>query len=620
MRRSDHRPAVRGLLPLLAFVLALVAGPAWAQAFSTRFSTTANGDVVLVGNMILHCSGNATACTNARNTTTPGGTINNGYTMVYVDIDSDASTFSSSSAQLVLPAGSNILFAGLYWAGQSANASRNQIRLMVPGSTTYQTLASTQLYTNGSAYQGFRDVTSIVQAAGAGTYTAANVYANSGNGGAWGGWQLVVAYSNTSEPTRNMNVFDGFLYANGSGTGYNDIDISGFVTPLTGTVNSRLGIVIYDGDRGANDTTAAGDPSLAFGTTTGTLNPVFNTPNPQRDVYNSTVSDLGSYVTTRNPAYQNTLGVDIDRLVPNTPLPNGATSARLRVRGTSGDVNYQGVVTLVTEVFVPNLVTSLVKSSGDVNGNTLVPGEQLLYTITSTNTGNDGAASNVLTDPIPANTTYVPGSLVINSGANAGAKTDAAGDDQAEFLTGPNRVVFRLGTGANAGSGGLILPTQSFSVSFRVTVNAGTPNATVISNQAQLNYNGQTLGTPVVAQSDGDAGTPGQQPTTNTINTTTGITVSKDNAQVNYTPGVQSTYTIVIGNTGPATAHGAVVRDTPPAGMTFGSLTCTGATGGAVCPSGAGFNVTALGDGTGIPLPALPPGGTITLQVTATVN
>jgi hypothetical protein len=71
---------------------------------------------------------------------------------------------------------------------------------------------------------------------------------------------------------------------------------------------------------------------------------------------------------------------------------------------------------------------------------------------------------------------YVPNSLIINTGANTGAKTDAADADQAEFalLGGINFVKFRLGAGANnttGGAMGITAATDSVStVEFKVTV------------------------------------------------------------------------------------------------------------------------------------------------------
>ena len=52
--------------------------------------------------------------------------------------------------------------------------------------------------------------------------------------------------------------------------------------------------------------------------------------------------------------------------------------------------------------------------------------------------------------------TYVPGSLQITAGANTGAKTDAAADDQGDYNGGTNTVTFRLGTGASGTMGGSI--------------------------------------------------------------------------------------------------------------------------------------------------------------------
>ena len=69
---------------------------------------------------------------------------------------------------------------------------------------------------------------------------------------------------------------------------------------------------------------------------------------------------------------------------------------------------------------------------------------------------------------IPANTTFVPGSLSINSIA----KTDVGADDTADFnATTANGVTFFVGTGANATTGGTLIPATSGSVSFSVKVN-----------------------------------------------------------------------------------------------------------------------------------------------------
>ncbi|MFN9956013.1 MAG: hypothetical protein ACK55I_23200, partial [bacterium] len=112
----------------------------------------------------------------------------------------------------------------------------------------------------------------------------------------------------------------------------------------------------------------------------------------------------------------------------------------------------------------------------------------LRYTITVSNaaTALDAAVNVLLTDAIPEFTTYRPGSLVITSGANAGAKTDAADGDQAEYLVIDNAVRFQLGSGA-AGfgtPGGRLAPGATTTVTFEVIVDAVIPGSTLIVNVA----------------------------------------------------------------------------------------------------------------------------------------
>lgn len=126
---------------------------------------------------------------------------------------------------------------------------------------------------------------------------------------------------------------------------------------------------------------------------------------------------------------------------------------------------------------------------------TATPGDILEYTIALNNTSTAIAANNVvLTDAIPANTTYVPGTLQISAGANSGTKTDASGDDQAEISG--SQITFRLGTGANATAGGTLgttAPDNSATVKFRVQINDPLPNGiTTVSNQAIASSTGVT--------------------------------------------------------------------------------------------------------------------------------
>ncbi len=118
------------------------------------------------------------------------------------------------------------------------------------------------------------------------------------------------------------------------------------------------------------------------------------------------------------------------------------------------------------------------------------PGDILEYTLVVKNTSTTTSVNSVvLTDPIPTNTIYLPGSLQISAGANAGTKTDASADDQAEASA--SQVVFRLGTGANGTAGGTLgtaAANNTTTVKFRVTIkDPVTPSGTTqLSNQAMI--------------------------------------------------------------------------------------------------------------------------------------
>ncbi len=221
--------------------------------------------------------------------------------------------------------------------------------------------------------------------------------------------------------------------------------------------------------------------------------------------FNSTISDLGTLVTSRDPSDRNTFGTDIDRTnAPSGVVANGATSATVVIT-TGGEQYYPHVLTTAFDLYVPVITPNVVKTVADVNGGALAPGDTLRWTISLSNTGIDTGTNVILKDPIPANTTYAPGSLNIVSGANAGVKSDTAAppaNDQAEFsvnaaacapVTAPC-VIFRLGTGATDTLGGSLPFGASTSITFDTTVNAGVTSGTMISNTASISYSGQTLG------------------------------------------------------------------------------------------------------------------------------
>ena len=492
----------------LSGLLIVPAGPADAatRAFTPVFTTNTTGDVMIRGNSLETClagsnmaTGSMPSCANVQNGTTAGQ--NNYFFMTYVDTDSDAGTFNSSSATVTVPTGATVLYAGLSWSGTLAagafsghpeltgvaaptSASKGIVNFKVPGATTYATVNSSlsQVDSTGSGYQGFKDVTGLVQAAGSGAYTVANVQAGTG-GNDYAGWALAVAYRDPTQPIRNLAIFNGFTnVTNGATT---SIPISGFTTPLAGPVVTRMGAVVYEGDRGnIGDTMTLGS------------NAISNALNPVTDVENNSMSDFGVAIADRTPAYANTLGIDIDRFDATGFLTNGQTSTTFNLK-TVGDGYYPALVSLATNLYSPSLqATKTVKDVTSGIASAVKLGDVLAYSFAITNVGGDASTSSILTDAVPAGATYVPGSLVVG-GTQV---TDASGDDTGNVAGGT--VTARLGTGATAASGGALATSASSTVAFSVTVNAGAADGTVIANAAALGYSSATTGKAFIGTSN----------------------------------------------------------------------------------------------------------------------
>lgn len=460
--------------------------------FAVRYSNNVNGQIAIAANTMVQCPlstpdpvnnagcAGARAGTNARN--------NNSFDMKWVDVDSDPSTFDSTSANLAIPAGGRVLFAGLYWTGiqkkgdlisgsngyvgtplNPPDASAiGRVKLMTPNEVDYRTVVASQIdlgpISVGSGYGSFADVTGLVSESGPGTYTVADVQTGTG-GNIGAGWSLVVAYADPSEPLRNLSVFDGLKVV--SSSNYIDIPLSGFKTPSTGTVRTTMGVVAAEGDAGAT-----GDYL--------TLNNQLLTDavHPSNNTENSTIANRGSLVTTKNPNWANQLGYDSSLFTVDGVLPNGATTAIFRAKTTS-DTYAPQAVTFATELFSPQVdLQKTATISGDAE-----PGATIHYEITATNNGV-GVATNVeLDDPIPAGTTLSAGPTVTNGLGNA-------------TLVG-GTVTARLGAGANPTSGGTLAPAASATVSFDVVIDGDRPLGDVIENLATLGFVSPDLGLPI---------------------------------------------------------------------------------------------------------------------------
>lgn len=628
-----HRKG-RGLFALAVALFMLQ--PLTAEAdrnFALRYSSNANGDMVLVGNMLLHCADTSgafgTNCTAAR--TGSSATASNRFlTMQRVDADSDGTTSMSSGATLTIPPGSTVLFAGLYWHGWAAGAAtaRNTAKFKTPAMAGYSTVTASQVDDNGTSttsrtYQSFANVTSQVVAGGSGTYWVADtaaLYCTTLVTGTYGnntcststaptsgyeaGWSLVVVFSNDAYPFRNFSVFDGFLYIQ---SGDLNITVNGFLTPYNGPVITRLGAVVYDGDvDGVGDRLRVNTTYMTDALRTDT------------NVFQGLISDLGVRQSGRFPSYNNALGYDLARFnVPAGTVPNAATSAALTVvapTGGSPDYLWPGILTFATDIYVPVVVPNVVKTAQDMSPSTpLLRGDTLRWNVVMSNTGLDSATNLIAIDNIPAYLTYKPGSLVISSGANAGAKSDGDSDDQAEFLTGPDRVVFRLGTGASATLGGTLAYNQSTSFYFDTIVNADAPPGVNLTNQVQIQYNSQTLPATTFAASSAAATATVMGPPT--------ITKAFSPSIIDVGQNTLMTITVANPAANPLSLTGVTFSDAYPSGLINAvtpnpQVNCTpGSTAGTITGGTSGGNSIGMNPGA-----TIAPNGSCIITVNVTSN
>jgi uncharacterized repeat protein (TIGR01451 family) len=561
--------ALTAVAALLAAVLVIVTPTPPADAavqvpFAPVYSTQDNGAITLTGNSQMSCPASAAGCSAAR-----AGTVssnNNNWTMAFVDADSDPGTANSTSATLSLPSGSTVLYALLTWGGRQVAGTGGsapsgpitQVKVRAPGATGYTTLTGTANAPALAAgdyrpYESAVDVTGLVRAAGNGTYWVADIAAATGVD-RYAGWSLTVAYRNPAFPLRDLSVFRGFADVTSSASNSNvAIPISGFLTPAAGPVNAAVGVVAWEGDQGLT-----GD-AMKLGSTT-----LSDSAHPADNFFTSAIADSGATITGRNPAYVNNLGIDVSRMNATNVLPNGATSTTVHLT-TSGDFYYPTVVTTQIDLFTPAF-NPISKTVVNLSGNDPAqPGDTLEYRLTFTNTGQDFADRAVITDALPAGTSYVPGSILVstNTGGATGARTDAAGDDTAEYDASSRIVRLYGGRGATASAGGTLNIGDTVAFRFRATVQRPAAGST-IGNTAVLDYRARTVGKDYTFVGNS---------TSTPVGSIADLSIAKTSDPAAQTAGSAVTYRLTATNAGPNDATGVVVTDTLPPGVTVTSAT-----------------------------------------------
>ncbi|HQW85085.1 MAG TPA: hypothetical protein PK987_11505, partial [Ferruginibacter sp.] len=403
------------------------------------YSDNLKGGHTMFGNAILQrTSGNGTFAVGTGGVTATVGNDNSD--MVYIDVDGVVSTFNSSSADLVLPAGTNtIKFARLYWGGRIdddnsnyANRGTVSIRKAAGAYATVNAgvqIDQTLLTGDQYAYQAYQDVTAFVNTNGAGSYTVANVATTTGSvggGGNYGGWALVVVYENLTLPYSSVRVYDGFVRVENNAT--QAIQLTGLNAPGTPVLASDayMSTMAWEGD--GNLAATAQNPAGDYIKVNGTA--VSNAVNPITNFWNGTISKNGAHISTKNPNLLNQMGIDIDEQEVGVGYGIDPNDTQIDIEfGTESDQYFPSIFAFSIKSKPPLVTLDKAVISDQIPLLALDPSENLIYTISGNNGGGGAAHSCVIVDTIPSALTYVPGSLKILASpggfASPVAKTDA---------------------------------------------------------------------------------------------------------------------------------------------------------------------------------------------------
>jgi hypothetical protein len=370
---------------------------------------------------------------------------NNSESMRYVDVDSDPSTFNSSSATLnfstendAKPQCSNIIYAGLYWTGRANSGAltfienkngtnktfdKRKVLIKHAGESNYKNVTARDediYYPNGSQsniYAAYAEVTDYVHTNGIGEYFVADMALSEGRSsgtGFSGGWGLVVVYENSKMKWRDVTLYDGYAYVSHSGggnTSYN-FPISGFNAVQSGDVNIKLGLMASEGD-----VDISGDFIEIQNAARDDWTRLHHAGNTTTNFFNSSIVTGGN---DRSLNRTNNTGVDISMFdVPNAGnlnIANGQTRTKFRY-GTSQDTYAIFGLVMAVDAYVPEAeATNAVMSIGGVpivDGSMVLPGQEIVYQMDIRNRGTEAVNDARLVLPIPYTTEFVNSSAVV---------------------------------------------------------------------------------------------------------------------------------------------------------------------------------------------------------------
>ena len=153
---------------------------------------------------------------------------------------------TSSSATLTLSPNDVIKNAYLYWAGSGTGDFNIKLNgTDFSADRTFPIINSAGL----PCFSAFKDITTFVQTTGNGNYTLSdldltNVIADyCSTGGNFGGWAILIVYSNSNLPINQINIYDGMQAVPSS------LSITLSNLNVIDSTGAKIGFIAWEGDK-----------------------------------------------------------------------------------------------------------------------------------------------------------------------------------------------------------------------------------------------------------------------------------------------------------------------------------------------------------------------------------
>ncbi|GAA4942143.1 DUF7507 domain-containing protein [Actinoplanes utahensis] len=170
----------------------------------------------------------------------------------------------------------------------------------------------------------------------------------------------------------------------------------------------------------------------------------------------------------------------------NYTVPSGQTTTRFWFESISAAQNkptYGNFLDAISFGSEPCLTTT----AGVSGGGAANVGDVLTYTVATSNRGGNPAKNAVLSDDLPAGTTFVPGSIRSITGSSSATVSDGTDTDTGEYDPATRTVRVRTGVGAGASTGGSIPVGESRAFSYQVRVTSAAASTT-LANEATATF------------------------------------------------------------------------------------------------------------------------------------